>query len=90
MSIENKLTTASKSDIILDNGPFYHGTKADLKIGNLIKIGFPSNSRSYRTAFPLKVIGEITEWKGHSQEELKNMKDNLNKLKEQGIEAINE
>ncbi len=30
MSIENKLTTASKSDIILDNGPFYHGTKSHI------------------------------------------------------------
>jgi rifampin ADP-ribosylating transferase len=38
----------------------------------------------------LKVVGEISKWKGHSPEALKNMKDNLNKLKEQGIEAINE
>jgi rifampin ADP-ribosylating transferase len=26
-----------------DSGPFYHGTKADLKIGDLITTGFPSN-----------------------------------------------
>jgi rifampin ADP-ribosylating transferase len=38
----------------------------------------------------LKVIGEISEWKGHSSEALKSMRDNLSKLKEQGIEAINE
>jgi rifampin ADP-ribosylating transferase len=38
----------------------------------------------------LKVVGEISEWNGHSPEVLKNMKDNLSKLKEQGIEAINE
>lgn len=30
---------------ILDNGPFYHGTKADLKIGDLLMAGFNSNYR---------------------------------------------
>lgn len=148
MSIENKVPIQTNLDMILDKGPFYHGTKANLEIGDLIKIGFSSNygkgnkanfvymtatldaaiwgaelalgdsneriyiveptgefeddpnltdkkfpgnpTRSYRTCFPLKVIGEISEWKGHSPEVLKNMKDNLNKLKEQGIEAINE
>jgi hypothetical protein len=29
----------------LDAGPFYHGTKADLKIGDLLKPGFKSNYR---------------------------------------------
>jgi hypothetical protein len=28
---------------ILDKGPFYHGTKADLKIGDLLTAGFNSN-----------------------------------------------
>ncbi|UFH33643.1 NAD(+)--rifampin ADP-ribosyltransferase [Chryseobacterium sp. C-71] len=28
---------------ILDNGPFYHGTKANLKIGDLLTAGFKSN-----------------------------------------------
>ena len=28
---------------ISDNGPFYHGTKADLKIGDLLTAGFNSN-----------------------------------------------
>jgi len=27
----------------LDHGPFYHGTKADLKIGDLLTAGFKSN-----------------------------------------------
>ena len=142
MSIKNK------TNKILDKGPFYHGTKANLKIGDLIKPGFFSNygeckkanfvymtatldaaiwgaelalgdncekiyiveptgdfeddpnltdkkfpgnpTRSYRTSYPLKIIGELTEWQGHSEELLKSMKDNLLKLKEQGIEAINE
>lgn len=28
---------------VLDNGPFYHGTKADLQIGDLLTAGFKSN-----------------------------------------------
>ena len=30
----------------LDDGPFYHGTRADLKIGDLLTAGFRSNYRS--------------------------------------------
>jgi rifampin ADP-ribosylating transferase len=30
---------------ILDDGPFYHGTKADLKTGDLLTAGFNSNYR---------------------------------------------
>ncbi|WP_421944993.1 NAD(+)--rifampin ADP-ribosyltransferase [Pedobacter sp.] len=125
---------------------FYHGTKADLKIGDLIKPGFNSNygsrnkakfvyfsatleasiwgaelavgenaeriyivepigkfeddpnltdkkypgnpTKSYRTAQALKVVGEIKEWNGHTPEQLNAMKANLEKLKQQGIEAI--
>ncbi|OBG95068.1 ribosomal subunit interface protein [Mycobacterium sp. E136] len=29
----------------LEKGPFYHGTKADLKPGDLLTAGFPSNYR---------------------------------------------
>ncbi|RZK99656.1 MAG: NAD(+)--rifampin ADP-ribosyltransferase, partial [Pedobacter sp.] len=126
----------------------YHGTKADLKPGDLISVGFSSNygtrkkasfvyvsatleaatwgaelawgdgkeriyiveptgpieddpnltdkkfpgnpTRSYRTRDPLRVVGEVTDWKGHSPEQLRTMKDHLAKLKEQGIEAIEE
>jgi hypothetical protein len=31
---------------ILDKGPFYHGTKADLKIDDLLTAGFNSNYRA--------------------------------------------
>lgn len=126
--------------------PFYHGTKADLKPGDLIGPGFNSNygqrkkasyvyltatmdaaiwgaelaqgegagriyvveptgpieddpnltdkkysgnpTRSYRSREPFRVLGEITDWQGHSPEQLKAMKDHLERLKEQGIEAI--
>ena len=29
----------------MDEGPFYHGTKADLRVGDLLTAGFPSNYR---------------------------------------------
>lgn len=125
---------------------YYHGTKADLKIGDLIEVGFTSNygiqrkakyiylsatleaatwgaelafgdgkeriyiveptgsieddpnltdkkfpgnpTKSYRSQHPFKVIGEVGKWQGHSPEQLKTMKDHLQKLREQGIEAI--
>ncbi len=125
---------------------FYHGTKADLKQGDLIEPGFNSNygqrnkakyiyltatldaavwgaelasgegreriyiveptgpieddpnltdkkfpgnpTKSYRSLYPFRVIGEITEWQGHAPEQLKAMKDNLERLKQLGIEAI--
>ena len=28
-----------------DDGPFFHGTKADLRVGDLLTAGFPSNYR---------------------------------------------
>lgn len=33
----------NKEQHISDHGPFYHGTKADLKIGDLLTAGFKSN-----------------------------------------------
>jgi hypothetical protein len=44
---------------VLDEGPFFHGTKADLRVGDLLTAGFPSNYRPdalmnhiYFTALP--------------------------------------
>lgn len=125
---------------------FFHGTKADLKIGDFIESGlnsnygqnnkakyiyltatldaaiwgaelalsedreriylveptgpieddpnltdkkFPGNpTKSYRSKYPFKIVGEVAIWQGHSPEQVKAMKDGLAKLKEQGIEAI--
>lgn len=125
---------------------FYHGTKADLKHGDLIQPGFNSNygnnkkakyiyltatldaaiwgaelalgegigriyiveptgsieddpnltdkkfpgnpTKSYRSQYAFKVIGEVLDWQGHASEQLQAMKDNLERLKQQGIEAI--
>lgn len=144
MNIKNE----QKPSKALDSGPFYHGTKADLKQGDLLVPGYRSNyserkkanfiyftatmdaaiwgaelafgdkpgriyqveptgtfendpnltdkkfpgnpTRSFRTKQPLLVVGEVLEWEGHSPEVLRNMIDNLEKLKKLGIEAINE
>ena len=125
---------------------FYHGTRADLKPGDLIAAGYSSNygarrkaswvyltgtldaaiwgaelalgdgpgriyiveptgpifddpnltdkkfpgnpTQSYCSREPLRVTGEVAEWQGHSPERLKEMKDNLERLKAQSIEAI--
>lgn len=127
---------------------FYHGTRADLKPGDLIEPGYRSNfgkgrqanhvyftatldaatwgaelaqgegpgrifiveptgpfeddpnltdkkfpgnpTKSYRTRQPIRVIGEITNWEGHSPEALKAMHENLARLKELGVEAIDD
>jgi len=129
-------------------GPFYHGTKADLEVGDLIGRGFASNygsrrqanfvyltatleaatwgaelavgegrgriyiveptgpieddpnltdkrfpgnpTKSYRSREPLRITGEVVDWIGHPPERLREMRDHLEKLKEQGIEAIEE
>lgn len=136
--------TTSQSEQAAES--FYHGTRADLKTGDLIEAGYSSNygsrkkasyvyfaatleaatwgaelavgdtperiyiveptgsfeddpnltdkkfpgnpTKSYRTKSPLKVIDEVKSWTGHSPEQLKTMKDHLARLKEQGIEAI--
>jgi hypothetical protein len=58
---------------------------------NLTDKKFPGNpTKSYRTRAPLRVIGELTEWKGHAPEQLQAMKDGLARRAEQGIEAIEE
>lgn len=143
-----ELTTVLQSDRALDPGPFYHGTKADLKLGDLLEPGhssnygeqkkanyvyltatldaavwgaelavgegpgriyrveptgtieddpnltdkkFPGNpTRSYRTRQPLRVVGEVLDWEGHSPEVLQKMRDHLDELNRFGIEAIND
>jgi hypothetical protein len=126
---------------------FFHGTKADLKIGDIIETGYNSNfvdrklkhiylsatlnaaiwgaelasgegreriylveatgpleddpnvtdkkfpgnpTMSYRSRHPFKVIGEVTVWQSHSSEQIKAMKDGLEKMKQQGMMVIEE
>ena len=131
-----------------DPGPFYHGTKAELKPGDLLQPGYHSNfgerrkanyvyltatldaarwgaelsvgegpgriyrveptgriendpnltdnkfpgnpTRSYRTAQPLRVVGEILGWEPHPPEVLQATRNHLDELKRLGVEAIND
>ncbi len=58
---------------------------------NLTDKKFPGNpTKSYRSREPLRVTGEVTEWQGHAPEVLQAMKDNIARLKAQGIEAIDD
>lgn len=127
---------------------FFHGTRVDLKVGDLMEVGFNSNygqkknakyifltatldaaiwgaelasgnrqeriylveptgaieddpdltdkkfpgnpTKSYRSTHPFRVVGEVAKWQGHPLEQVKVMKDHLEKLKEQGIKSLNE
>ena len=127
---------------------FFHGTKADLSLGDFIEVGFDSNygqrknakyifltatldaaiwgaelafgegreriylveptgtieddpdltdkkfpgnpTRSYRSLHPFKVVGEVTIWQGHPPDQVKAMKEGLDRLKEQGIQSLND
>lgn len=118
-----------------DKGPFYHGTKANLQVGELLTVGgnsnyksefkmnhiyftalangaglaaalakgdgkervyiieptgdyendpnvtdkkFPGNpTRSYRSGFPLKIVGEITDWVRPNEEDLQRFREKL-------------
>nr|WP_316799441.1 NAD(+)--rifampin ADP-ribosyltransferase [Pedobacter frigidisoli] len=56
---------------------------------NLTDKKFPGNpSLSYRSKDPFKVVGEITIWAGHPDDQVNTMKMHLAKLKDDGIEAI--
>lgn len=56
---------------------------------NLTDKKFPGNpTKSYRSKYPFKVIGEVTVWSGHPIAQINAMKEGLERLKEQGIEAI--
>ncbi len=127
---------------------YFHGTKAELKVGDLIEVGYNSNygqqknakyifltgtldaaiwgaelafgdgqeriylveptgeiendpdltdkkfpgnpTQSFRSTQPFRVVGEVTIWQGHATEQVKTMKDHLEKLKEQGINSLND
>ncbi len=127
---------------------YFHGTKADLTVGDFIEAGFNSNygqrknakyifltatldaaiwgaelsygegreriylveptgpieddpdltdkkfpgnpTKSYRSTHPFRVVGEVSSWQGHPIEQVKAMKAHLEKLKEQGIDSLND
>jgi hypothetical protein len=50
---------------------------------------FPGNpTRSYRTRHPLRVVDEVADWQGHDPEVLQGMLDSLARLREQGLDVI--
>lgn len=127
---------------------YFHGTKADLKVGDLIAVGFNSNygknknakyiflsatldaavwgaelalgdgreriylveatgaieddpdltdkkfpgnpTKSYRSIHPFRVVGVVTDWQGHATEQVKAMREHLDRLKQQGVDSLND
>jgi hypothetical protein len=58
---------------------------------NLTNKRFPGNpTRSFRTALPLRVLGEVHDWTGHSAERLAEMHAHLADLDRRGIDPIEE
>lgn len=58
---------------------------------NLTDKRFPGNpTKSYRSAHPFRVVGEVVDWQGHSPERLLEMREHLEKLRLAGVEAIEE
>ena len=58
---------------------------------NLTDKKFPGNpTKSYHSRDPLLVSGELADWEGHAPDVLQAMKDNVERLKQLGIEAIDD
>jgi rifampin ADP-ribosylating transferase len=50
---------------------------------------FPGNpTQSYRSRDPLRVVGEVTDWHGHEPQVLNDMLNSLARLREQGLDLI--
>jgi rifampin ADP-ribosylating transferase len=50
---------------------------------------FPGNpTRSYRTREPVRIVGELTDWVGHSAERIQDMRDGLADLERRGLAII--
>src|SRR4051794_19320885 len=58
---------------------------------NLTDKKFPGNpTHSFRSRDPLRVVGYLTDWVGHSPEKLQAMRDGLDALKRQGLAQIDD
>jgi rifampin ADP-ribosylating transferase len=56
---------------------------------NVTNKRFPGNpTQSFRSRDPLRVVGELVDWVGHSPEKLQAMQDGLIALKRQGAAKI--
>lgn len=55
---------------------------------NLTDKKFTGNpSRSYRSREPVRIVGEISHWTGHPQEQVEAMKAHIDELEKAGIRA---
>ena len=58
---------------------------------NLTDKKFRGNpTKSFRSREPLRITGEIVDWQGHAPEAIQAMKDGLERLKQLGVEAIDD
>lgn len=58
---------------------------------NLTNKRFPGNpTRSYRTREAVRVVREVLDWEAHPPEVLRAMRDRLEELERQGVEAIDD
>lgn len=81
---------------VLDNGSFFHGTRAELKIGDLLKPQYLSNYQDKKSNYiyftatldAAKWGAELGSWERHSAEEINNMLTSLKKLQEEGKNII--
>jgi rifampin ADP-ribosylating transferase len=56
---------------------------------NVTNKRFPGNpTQSFRSREPLRVLGELVDWIGHSPETIKGMQDGLEALKRKGAAQI--
>ncbi len=56
---------------------------------NVTNKRFPGNvTQSYRTRHPLRIVAELQQWVGHPPEVLNGMLDNIARLREQGLDVI--
>jgi hypothetical protein len=68
--------------VVEPTGPF----EDDPNVTNKRLPGNPT--QSYRTRHPLRVIGELEAWEGHSPDVLKGMLDHLALIRERGLDVI--
>jgi len=56
---------------------------------NVTNKKFPGNiTQSYRTRQPLRILHELEHWEGHAPEVLQGILDNIARLREQGLDVI--
>ena len=56
---------------------------------NVTNKKFPGNvTRSYRTRHPMLVVDELQAWEGHAPDVVQGMLANIARLREQGLDVI--